>query len=73
MLSFPPPLMPELRATVVCPKCGTRPAVRFPGWLLDEHANDPPTRIVQTYQCHRRGCGNIYPIELRHIEQKRAA
>lgn len=65
--STPPPAGPEparlLRLAAVCPRCGTRPAMRVTGALVDAvRGADGGTRIA-TYQCQRRGCGAVYDIE----------
>ncbi len=52
-----------LRLDAACPRCGTRPALRISDDLeraiAELHKRDS---IMATYQCQRRGCGEVYPL-----------
>lgn len=45
-----------------CPRCGTRPALRVSGWVVEKLVGEPPERRVESYRCQRRNCGAIYDI-----------
>ena len=49
-------------ANVGCPACGTRPALRVSGWLVERIAGEDPSRRLLSYRCQRRGCGTIYDL-----------
>jgi hypothetical protein len=48
--------------SVGCPRCGTRPALRFSAWLVEWLGAEDPARRVASYKCQRRDCGTIYDI-----------
>ena len=51
----------RLHAPVVCcPRCGSRPALRLAGMLVEVARLAAPDRMVGSYKCQRRGCGTIY-------------
>jgi hypothetical protein len=45
-----------------CPRCGTRPALRLSGWVVQKVAGEPSERKVGSYKCQRRNCGIIYDL-----------
>lgn len=58
-----------LRLMAVCPTCGTRPALRITAEMVLDAQHHPPDRPLSTYQCHRRGCGRVYPLTARAYQQ----
>lgn len=51
-----------LRLAVSCPRCGSRPAMRVTECAVRAVAELPPGGVLGTYQCQRRGCGEIYDL-----------
>jgi hypothetical protein len=51
-----------LRPAVTCPRCGARPALRVTREIVAALAGTPAVTCVGSYQCQRRGCGDVYPI-----------
>ena len=54
-----------LRLAIVCPQCGSRPAMRITETLKQAVLNETPTKALATYQCQRRGCGYVYEVPAR--------
>ena len=54
-----------LRVAASCPRCGTRPALRITRQAVEAARKQPPGTALGTYQCQRRGCGEIYTIVAR--------
>ncbi len=53
---------PLLRLAAVCPRCGSRPALRVTEELVRALKEAPGETRLGTYQCQRRGCGTIYDL-----------
>ena len=51
-----------LRLAASCPRCGSRPALRVTEQMVQAMLGEAPDDQVSTYQCQRRGCGEIYPL-----------
>ena len=51
-----------LRLDARCPRCGCYPALRTVEGEPARYRDDPPERLVGTYQCQRRGCGMVYDL-----------
>lgn len=45
-----------------CPRCGVGPALRFHPLERHVHRGRDRNIVLMTYQCHRRGCAEIYAI-----------
>jgi hypothetical protein len=58
---------PLLRPSASCPRCGSRPALRATAALRDAVGGRPMAERLATYQCQRRGCGAVYPLNAGHI------
>jgi len=58
----PAPESELLRPAAACPRCGARPAMRVTGAMVSAFAGHAPDERVGTYQCQRRGCGNVYDL-----------
>jgi hypothetical protein len=56
-----------LRPAASCPGCGSRPALRVTHPLRAAARERPPEERLATYQCQRRGCGQVYPLVARHL------
>ena len=70
MLSFPPPLMPDIKPDTRCPTCQRPPAARCSREEAEAHKGDPPDKVLWSVQCTR--CGHFYPIRAGHLQQKAA-
>lgn len=76
MTSQPVPPPPEepvngrlLRLSASCPRCGSRPAVRVSGDVVQALAAHAPDARLATYQCQRRRCGAIFDLVARAFQQ----
>ncbi|HEU0301936.1 MAG TPA: hypothetical protein VFR37_20950 [Longimicrobium sp.] len=58
-----------LRLAASCPRCGSRPAVRFTPEVVQALAHHPPHARLATYQCQRRRCGAIFDLTARAFQQ----
>ena len=56
-----------LRLSAACPRCGSRPALRATAELARAVRGLPAAERMGTYQCQRRGCGEVYPLLARHF------
>jgi len=69
----PPPENPVagrlLRLAASCPRCGSRPAVRISGEVVQALAAHPAGARLATYQCQRRRCGAIFDLTARAFQQ----
>lgn len=53
-----------IRLARVCPSCGSPPRIRTFPTSRELFREADPGRIVMTYQCHVRRCGEIYAIRV---------
>jgi hypothetical protein len=58
---------PLLRPAASCPRCGSRPALRATTALTAALRSRPAEERLGTYQCQRRGCGQVYALLARHF------
>lgn len=58
-----------LRLNVHCPECGAPPKLRTCSEWVDfvKDLEVDPERLVQTYECHIRSCGEVYEIRVKHF------
>ncbi len=54
-----------LRLAASCPRCGSRPALRVTEQMVQAIRGESPDAQIGTYQCQRRGCGEIYTLTAR--------